>query len=567
MTSEVVSDKASELNVGPEKSNEQHRMAQQLAKAIAVPAHTTPQRFPSFPALERTAVMGFNANTTLAVASTASSSNVNRVMLCRSAFYPLWYNTQGTAGSNGTSWGITYQTSYLEATATPQTWDTTVIAVSGMWSKSYSEGEYPATTKTPLAGTDNGVFGVDEMTGPLPWVYVPVNSSAIVSVSKFGTPFEATVTLEWWNGPGTVETFGSSWSMDSSGADQPAGKAISFGQNTWVRAKVVALTTNTNLNVPIQVSVGVATGNVSPIFTASGTSGVWGPSQYGATDYMFVPATCSSEWSNSILPWKAARLTAVAALFTNTTKVLNKEGTALWGRIGPNVKEPYNITESDLATLHPAEKSYMGLEKGCYAYNPPSEDLAEFRNYTYRSLFGTTNVAFPIHRLDDRAYICHGVFSDPDGGTTLAVNLDWHIEFRTSSTLFQIGVSTTPLENLHTAQIALLKAGFFFSNDMHAGIISKIIGALGTLHPLLRVAAPLASGLLSASSLAVGRKTKTIQATTARSVGLTPQARPARGRSRSRRARTQPGTRPQTLQTRLPPFKFTKPAGSKRRAR
>lgn len=513
--------------------------------------------------------MGFNANTTLAVNSSYLNSSVNRVMLCRSAFFPLWCNIHGTSAAAGNTWGLTYQTNFLEAATTPETWDAAPVAVSGMWSKNYTEGVCPSTGFSNLGGTDYGVFGVDEMTGPLPWVYVPANSYAVVSISKFGSAFEANVTLERWNGPGTVETFAASWGFDSAGVNQAAGKAILFNSNVWVRAKILSMTTNTNSAVPIQISVGASTGSIAPVFSATSDAGSWSASTYGSSNAMFVPATCSVEWANSILPWKAARLTAVAALFTNTTKVLNKEGTALWGRIGPNVKEPFNITDTDLSTLHPAEKSYMGLEKGCYAYNPPSEDLAEFRNYTYRSIFGTTNVAFPVHRLDDRAYVCHGVFGDPDGGTTLAVNLDWHIEFRTSSTLFQIGVSATPLENLHTAQIALLKAGFFFSNDSHMGIISKIVSALGSLHPLLRVAAPLASGLLSASSIAVGRKTKTIQATNARSVGLVQQAKPSRGRSRSRstRAKSRKGTQPRTMTTRLPPFKFTEPRGTRRAKR
>lgn len=543
-------------------------MAQQLAKAIAVPGRTPPQRFPSFPALERTAVMGFNANSALTVTSTATNPDANKVMLTRSAFFPLWGSLSVTSTSSAPSWGLCYQTSYIEATTGAQTWDATATAISGAWSKTTTVGPVPEFPNATLGSCDYGVFGIDSGTGTLPWVYIPGKSYVLISLNKSGHPWEANVSLEQWEGPSQVSAYNTSVNFDSGGVDQAGAKAIYNVNPTWLRLKVLSITTNTNAAINFHVSIGASCNVGQPTFVPTGGSnpsaGQWTISGTG-TNSAFVPISHSAEWANSILPWKAARLTATAALFTNATKVMNKEGTALWGRLGPSVKNPFLVTRADIATLHPAEKRFMGLEKGCYAYNPPSEDLAEFRNSVYVTSYLTTTLAFPVYRLDDRAYLCHGFFDDPDGNTTLAVNMDWHIEFRSSSTLFNLGVSSTPLENLHTAQLALLKAGFFFENENHAGVISKIISAIGSLHPLLRVAAPLAAGLLQSSSVAVGRKTRTVQATSARGSGIVTTTKRPPARAPRSRKKTKPGTRPRTASARLPPFKMEYRTAASRR--
>lgn len=534
-------------------------MAQQLAKAIALPGKTKPMRFPSFPALERTALMAFNSNLTYTVASDVASDG-NHVMLCRSAFFPLWGTTYPAAGTTASCYGLTYELATLEPSTTPSTHDLPPIGVSGVWSPKYKSGVYPDNTYTAYAGTASGVFAIDAETGPTPWVYAPGNSQLLLSIAKFGGAWEAAISLEVWAGPGKTAYYGVNFLLNSGGVDQAGATRLLVSSPTWFRLVNVSFTLASTVAVGPQVSLGVSLGSGAPTFTATGGfpagTGSWSTAVTSTGDRLFVPLTYSPEWENSSLPWRGTRLTAAAALFTNTTKVLNKEGTVLWGRVGPGLVNPYRAKSSDVSTLHPAEKSFMGLEQGCYAYNPPSEDLAEFRSYALQSFFAMFP-DIPVHRLDDRAYVCHGFFTDPDGGTTLAINLDWHVEFRSSSTLFQLGVSSTPLENLHTAQIALLKAGFFFQNEDHTGIIAKIISAIGSLHPLLRVAAPLAAGLLQSSSVAVGKRSKPIRATSARRSGITTQKSAPRTntRRRAKSKKAKRGTQPRTVTT-LPPFKM-----------
>ena len=64
--------------------------------------------------------------------------------------------------------------------------------------------------------------------------------------------------------------------------------------------------------------------------------------------------------------------------------------------------------------------------------------------------------------LDALAYFHPIVFSDIDAGTDtqLAVTVDRHIEFRATSVIFPLGVSTASLETYHSSQVALVNQGF-----------------------------------------------------------------------------------------------------------
>jgi len=325
----------------------------------------------------------------------------------------------------------------------------------------------------------------------------------------------AELMIEVWEGPGQTSATTIDINLASAAANTSAGGSVLSISGGWIRPKNATYNlaaTGAVVGFVTNVALGICTAQSPIIYTPNTQMGTWNMAQATGTDRrFFLPLTVSPEYANSILPWSATRLNSVAALFTSTTKVLNKEGTALWGRINPNLTNPFRVTSADIQTLHPAEKAYMDLERGCYAYNPPSTDLATFRNCVRKAGSFGGNFQFPVFRLDNDAFTAHGFFNDADGGTTLAVNVDYHIEFRTSSTLFQVGVSSTQLEVLHQAQIGLLKAGFFFNNIDHTAIIKAIIGGLASMHPLLRVAAPLAQGLMGASSVALSSRPSTKQ--------------------------------------------------------
>lgn len=440
-----------------------------------------------------------------------------KFMLARSATYPLWGDTPAPNTVNtDASWGVSYYGSFVPAYATAggngESVDSTIIDTVGAWNNNTSFGfnnptiggvsstSYPV--KYPIIGRDNSV---------VPWVYIPANSCIMVSINAGTYVGSATVVFDRWVAPGE-STYHANVSVTIS-ANLSAGTSYrnTSGGNMWIRPVTVSyslLNGNSGLGYSPVVSVGAGLSNALPVFTGNATAGSWGFTGTADPRIYFLPLSISPEFSNSKLPWASTRLNAVAALFTNTTKILNKEGTVLWGRINPVITNPFTASYVDVQTLHPAEKRFMDLENGCYAYNPPSTDLSRFDSYLFSIGIDNVQVQIPCHRLDNDAMCAIGFFSDPDGGTSLAINLDYHIEFRTSSTLFEIGVSATPIEALHSAQVALLKAGFFFHNFDHIAAIKAVVAGLASLHPLMRVAAPIAQGLYRSTSVALTKSTR-----------------------------------------------------------
>jgi hypothetical protein len=240
------------------------------------------------------------------------------------------------------------------------------------------------------------------------------------------------------------------------------------------------------------------------------------------------------------------RTTASAVLLTNVTKVLNKEGTVLAGRLLNRHTEAWNFDSARLSQLHPAEKAMLPLETGFYTYAPPSTDMATFFDYTmtltgdYAEINSTER--YPVFRLDNTAYANCFILADSDAATpsSFAVNTDWHIEFRNNSTLFQIGMSAITLEAFHQAILNLVSHGFFFSNGKHKGLISKIIAggqkAAPYLTPLLPPSAAMAAraGLKAAGvaqKLLSRRPNTTPPTTSAKASGMMPESKGKKGKA------------------------------------
>lgn len=459
------------------------------------------------------------------------NSGDTHVMLTRSAMYPLWGDRTITTPAVH---GACYQLANIEGiafTAQNNICNVGVVDCCGaFWGDTHSGVGWPA-----FSGPVNEdvlkkpILGVDSKLGDVPFVYFPAGSTLLYTVSNFGAGAESTMTLEAWVGPGDKQSTNYVLSCSTNGASSMGG-SISISSNSWLRVHSVTLeiaALNVSTTPTCSIGCALTTDNIAPTYTrgtGANAGGTWTFASGSTGSRAFLlPLHFNPEYDNSLVPFRNTRLNAVAALFTNTTKVLNKEGTALWGRVPPTRINPWRVSKTDIEQLHPAEKCFMGLEQGCYAYNPPSTDLADFYNLTFRSYYSNneqTENNQPLYRLDSDAMVAHCYFSDPDGGTSLAINLDYHIEFRTSSTLFQIGVSNHTIEALHQAQVGLLKAGFFFSNWDHTEIIRKIVAGVASLHPLLSVAAPLAHGLLQSSTIASRKSTKP-RPTTAQRSGIT----------------------------------------------
>lgn len=524
-------------------------MAEQLAKAIALPGRVPPVRFPSFPSLERTAVMGFNANFTL----TAGAGDT-KLMLTRSPVYPMWADTTApstTAIGQSLNYGVSSVFNNLPAIAAGDVPSdgVTVMPLSnnGAWHQGTTVGNgWPLFINGGGAvwPTRRAVLGSDPATGDVLWTWIPAGSYMLITQAALPYAFESQVTIEAWSGPGQAAWW-STTALTAAAANTSAGAAIAVTFGRWYRiSSAVIKPQGAGVTVTPTISMTALVTSTVPTYTPSSVAGTWNVSTGTMTSTYFLPATISPEIDNSLLPWSATRLTAVAALLTNTTKVLNKEGTALWGRINPVLTNPFTAGYADVQQLHPAEKAFMDLEQGCYVYNPPSTDIARMDPQVTRL---STTLLYPVYDLSNTAFVAVGFLTDPDGGTSMAVNLDYHLEFKTSSTLFQIGVATTTLEALHTAQIALLKHGFFFHNADHTAMITSIISALASLHPLLRVAAPLAKGLYQSTSYALKSRPTAAQrpkTTSGQRSGIVPPPQPRTARrpkrAKARRAAPQP---------------------------
>lgn len=526
--------------------------ALQIAKTIAMPGRTTPLRLPNFPALERTATMAFNVSTPATV-----GSGDTRVMLTRQAFYPLWMDVgkPNSLPNFGVTYGAAWTTSVIGGFATNYMATAAVTGnhVRRVFNNTVVDGVLaPGVTNSggTWASFNTTLLGMDAATGTTEWLYVPAGAHLLCSVAKntASATFDGTVSIEIWQSPGDVAEYTASSLSFSATANAKSAAATPylFSQNTWVRPKSVNIVSSLdNFAHDVSIFLGASlNGATAPTFTGSLVdAGTWSCTSISDPQLYFVPVAVSPEFQNSNIPWSGTRVTALSALFTNTTKVLNKEGTVLWGRLNPVTFDVWNVGKASLNNLHPAEKSFLDLEQGSYTYAPPSTDLSDFNPYYVKPESAlVTNC--PIYRLDNASMVNMGVFYDPDGGTNLAINVDWHIEFRSTSTLFSLGVSTLTLEALHGAQVGLLKAGFFYSNFDHVALLNGIVKAVGSLNPFLRMAAPLARGLLGASSVAISNRSR-------------PNNRPT-STTGTRSGIVGPKARRAQVVRRLPPFRKTK---------
>lgn len=485
-----------------------------LARQIALPHEYAPERFPSFPALERTAVMAFCQPTTL----TLPASTSVKILLARQATYPLWADYDPGVFSYSVSYGCD------SVAGTPS--ETNSANVVG--AIAYSSGN--TTASGSLVGVSGSVaalpypiVGVDG--SQVPFIWAPAGSTVVVSISRTantgGTTYQ--VFMKTWSSPGQYSFLTQNITVVAGNRSNGA-SFVSSGQ--WIcpvsftqtndasgiqaaGTNVVALTVVRGLT-----SVTGSVSNLPTVIVATGVQPV-----------QFLPLTSPAEFANSQLPWFATRTTAAAMLGSNVSQVLNKAGTILGGRVSPNVIDPFSVTQSYVNTLHPAEKAWLPLETGVYTYCPPSTDLSNFWDYTLH-LMGGAFAPIPVYRLDNDALVNVAFVTAGSVAESLAVTLDWHIEFRTSSALFQIGLSSLPLEVLHQAQLSLTQAGYFFENPEHKSVLQKVTAAVKRFAPHLMTAAgaafPQFAGALNAARRLIIPQPKAMKmtATSATSSGI-----------------------------------------------
>ncbi len=508
---------------------------QQLARSIALPHEYAPTRYPSFPALERTAVMSFNSN-----ASYSTIIGDSMGMLCRQAAYPLWLEQDFTNQAVAFAWDL----DSTAGGASDQLIGYSTVGPIRQW----RQGNAAATTT--FVGTSGStstsipypIIGVDNCAaaGGREFVYVPAGWSIVVVVGNnnaiaLGGTSVIEVGIETWVAPGEV-SITDRVTITPVATNRAAGAVtmLSSNRHKWIRIASVtcgAVGSYELSGVQLVLTAG------TPSYTTSTVN--WGGVAVTAGSVRSLyPFFYPLEFANSTLPWYSTRTTASAVLFTNVTQVLNKSGSITAGRIPPQVLSPWDATKSYVASLHPAEKALLGLEAGFYTYVPPSTDMSDFWDYTCVSNGTVTSSTppAPVYRLDNTSLVNVFYLTSPVV-ETFAVNLDFHIEFRTVSTLWQLGMSTLTLEAFHQAQIELMSHGFFYNNEDHKRLKSMVgrakkVSAFLTpiVKPLLPQQARIAYDLARTAQRMISSKpSKTPPPTTGAGSGMTkrpPKAKP-----------------------------------------
>lgn len=451
-----------------------------LARVIALPSEFAPVRFPSFPALERTAVMGFNQPATLSIPANTSV----KVGLARQAAWPVWADQE----LSGTCASISFQLQNNPASGTIDKMPLNPAPVRWTVGNAALNAYGPSVQSSNASNISYPILGVDDATGMIPWIYIPPGGRGYFTVWNVSgaTTAAATNCRVWydiWNSPGQVESQYVDFTSVA-GNVGVGGVAAQALTGLWWRPthvdSVVGAAQNFNWNA---VNAMVVNGGTAAYSPSAANAGSWTVTP--ASNVAFYPLVQPSEFANSTLPWYSTRVTASAVLATNVTQVLNKAGTVLGGRIAPEVANMWAVTSSYINGLHPAEKAWLPLETGAYSYVPPSTDMVQFWDYT----MNTSNVNIqsnncPVYRLDNRALVNVMYLTASSAIETMAITASWHLEFRTSSALFQIALSGLPIETLHQAQLALATAGFFFDNPDHKAILQRVVNAAHSMAPV-----------------------------------------------------------------------------------
>lgn len=463
-----------------------------LARQIALPGEHTPLRFPSFPALERTAVIGFNQPISVSL----PSDQLTEFLLFRQACYPAWAYTSKKytsvvdyACSPMANCVINANAEIdLEIETTLASWTATTRVTGERWPGAILAE--PSYLPYALLAADRGAPGPE-------FVYVPAGCNVLVALTYSAAlpALFSNVSLDRWCSPGEV-TASYVVQLTTVAGNRGAGFSIPVTTAGWYRVRRVSLgcTAETILaSTSFVVTLAVSHGLMS--YTPS-------VANRGQIDieslgfYSMLPIVYSQEFANSQIPWYATRVTASAILGTNVSQVLNKSGTILGGRLSPAQYNAWDTPQEVVSNLHPAEKAYLPLETGVYTYCPPSTDLVFFGDYTLNTGNGAV-AACPLFLLSNDSMYNKMYLLANGANEQVACTVSWHLEFRTSSSLFQIGLSGMTLEALHSAQLVLAETGFFFENEEHDGILGKVIATAKKFVPeAVGIANPAAGRML-----------------------------------------------------------------------
>lgn len=430
-----------------------------IAKTLALPHENRPVRLPTYPNLERTALVSVEYNAT--TSSATYSRDHRRYMLCRDAGAPFWIDTRydDADPANTKPPPVAYATDVFPE-LTPQ--DDTVAN----W-----------TSATPLAP-----FGLEDEQPVWAWVPRGADGPGIsfqLAASVVGGQLDAEMTI--------LHPTGGLTSFHQVGIGYTTPKDFPY-TDVWVKIETVKVTSS------------VSTALVLASFT-------------GTRRYL-MPAFAPLESTVSTAPYDSCRLNAVSLLMTNVSRVQIKQGTVLAGRLQRTNLKPWSWYESDISNVHPADRYFGSAEVGAYTYVAPGQETSKFRqagatvglitqfrvNDTPLVVSGTQ--FSPTMHVNDDEYFHAIVVSEETGvdETILAITVDLHVEFRSSSSLFMLGISALPLESYHATLLALNQTGYFFENHTHWRELASLL--VRGINAALPVVAPQLVGPVRALSSA-----------------------------------------------------------------
>lgn len=456
-----------------------------LAMSMALPHENRAQRLPIVP-VTQTSTVELMSDTTIGVGDGVASAK--RFVLFRDPCYPLWgdivLKDTGIYLYHSNQWQI------------PGTVNT-VLEVPSV--------SFLSVQAAPTALLDGVTFAAGVLADRYPvckvdgkeCMYVPSTAVFVLriagSVNQFGkiiaVDFEYMYNGEWRNCSLQLEGNNGGFVFSSVPfASTPLQGLVldgvaPGGYVRCTRVRTLDPAPVAEINPILQYGVGVGT------FLDLG-AGAW---RTIGTSTMLMPVFKPPEYENSTVPYAAVRATATAALFTNVTAALSKEGTILAGRLRPSAVEPDAFTVANINSVHPRLRYYGPLEKGLYTFTTPtsqdsvlSERVLAIGCTDASRTFDKTRPAFSVDRSGYyNAFILTDTASNT-AGTMIAASLYTHLEFESTSSLFQPGVSTYTLEQLHAAEVALLQFGHFHENPLHwAAIRAAATAALRVVGPMV----------------------------------------------------------------------------------
>jgi hypothetical protein len=457
-----------------------------LAKTIAIPREHKAERIPTFPALERTGVLSFTDTKTVTVPSESSL----QAMVCRDPAFPVWA-TQALSGSSSIYSMITGSGDAFTVHAS----NTQLIPIGPLANFYTNTGSVYALSPytTPIL-TYHGERYFYNMTGRVGFEFWFLTSPGVTGMaaslaiidSKQEITNHVISTAMWLSGT----TVGFSIAL-------PAG-TVGFRL--------------TDLNINVTTSATVAS-LAYGITTETASSAVPLSAPTGAGPSVLFPICKPVEAASTTVPWKAVRSTAVGALFSNVTAVMNKEGTIKCARVSSESTSclAYQNFDTAIDTVYPKDRYFGAMENGLYTFTLPDTGSESYRDVLVN---GTPEVA-PVwpgsqayvanFDMDKLAYANIIVFTDiGTSDSTLAITVDRHIEFRSSSVLFPLGYSRLQLETYHAAQMALVQLGVFFENPVHLSLISAAVAS--AVRSVAAYAYPVVKQVGQAALIAAGDK-------------------------------------------------------------